>query len=63
MVTLIDVLLQSGDVSFSYSFLQYSGNVDEMFHIYTGTALGRGRVASPMLGRLCPRVKPSVLIL
>ena len=32
-------------------------------HIFTATALGRGRVASPTLGRLYPRGKPPVLML
>ena len=31
------------------------GDVHARVHIYTATALGRGRVASPMLGRLYPR--------
>ena len=31
------------------------GDVDARVHIYTVTALGRGRVASPTLGRLTPR--------
>ena len=31
-------------------------------YVYTATALGRGRVASPTLNRLYPRGKPSVLI-
>ena len=34
------------------------GDVDARVHIFTDTALGRGRVASPTLGRLYPRGKP-----
>ena len=30
------------------------GDVGAMVHIYTATALGKGRVASPKLGRLYP---------
>ena len=30
------------------------GDVDVSVHIFTATALGRGRVASPTLGRLYP---------
>ena len=30
------------------------GDVDARVHIFTATALGRGRVASPTLGRLYP---------
>ena len=30
------------------------GDMDTRVHIYTATALGRGRVASPMLGHLYP---------
>ena len=37
--------------------------MDVRVHIYTAMALGRDRVASPMLGRLYPRGKPPVLIL
>ena len=39
------------------------GNVDARVHIYTATALGKGRVASPTLSCLFPRERPSVLIL
>ena len=38
------------------------GDVDAMVHIFAATALGRGRVTSPSLGRLHPRKAP-VLIL
>ena len=31
------------------------GDVDARVHIFTATALGRGRVASPTLGHLYPR--------
>ena len=34
------------------------GDMDTRVHIYTATALGRGRMASPMLGRLYSRGKP-----
>ena len=34
-------------------------DVDVRAHIYTATALGRGRVTSPKLGRLYTRGKPS----
>ena len=34
------------------------GDVDARVHIYTATPLGRGRVASPMLGHLYPWRKP-----
>ena len=30
------------------------GNVDALVHKFTATALGKGRVASPTLGRLYP---------
>ena len=43
--------------------LQATGDVDARVHIFTATALGRGRVASPTLGLLYPRGKPLVLIL
>ena len=33
----------------------HGGGVDARVHIYTATALGGGRVASPKLGRLYPR--------
>ena len=36
---------------------------DARVHIYTATALGRGRVASPMLGHLYPQGNSPVLIL
>ena len=39
------------------------GDVDARVHIFTATALGRGRVASPKLGSLYPGGKPPVLIL
>ena len=38
-------------------------DVDARVHIYTATAQGRGRVASPTFGRLYPRGKPPVFIL
>ena len=38
------------------------GDVDARVHTFTATALERGRVASPTLGRLYPRGKPPVLI-
>ena len=38
------------------------GDVDARVHIYTATAIGRGRVASPSLDRLYPGKKPPVLI-
>ena len=34
------------------------GDVDARVHIYTATALGRGRVANPMLGHLYSQGKP-----
>ena len=34
------------------------GDMDARVHILTATALGRGRVASPTLGRLYPRESP-----
>ena len=34
------------------------GDVDARVHIFTAMALGRGRVASPMLGRLYPGKAP-----
>ena len=37
--------------------------MDARVHIFTATALGRGRVASPPLCRLYPRWKPLLLIL
>ena len=37
-------------------------NVDAGVNVYIATVLGRGRVASPTLGRLCPRGKPQVII-
>ena len=40
-----------------------TGDVDARVYIFTATALGSGRVASPTLGRLYPRGKPPVLIL
>ena len=40
----------------------HEGDVDARVHIFTATALGRGRVASPTLGRLYPQAKPPVLI-
>ena len=33
------------------------GDVDARDHIFTAMALGRGRMSSPMLGRLYPRGK------
>ena len=39
------------------------GRCGSKIHLHTATALGRGRVASPMLGLLYPWVKPPVLIL
>ena len=38
------------------------GDVDARVHIYTATALGRGRVASPTLGHLYPRGESLLLI-
>ena len=38
------------------------GDVDVRAHIYTAMALGGGRVASLMLGRLYLRGKPPILI-
>ena len=35
-----------------------TGDVDARIHIFTATALGRGRVANPTLGRLYPRESP-----
>ena len=35
-----------------------TGDVDARVHIFTATALGRGRVASPTLGRLYPVESP-----
>ena len=40
-----------------------TGDVEAKVHIFTATALGRDRVASPMLDRLYPRRNPPVLIL
>ena len=40
-----------------------TGDVHARVHIYTATALGRGIVASPMLGCLYPQGKTLVLIL
>ena len=34
------------------------GDVDARVHIFTATALGRGRVTSPTLGRLYPEESP-----
>ena len=39
------------------------GDVDAKVHIFAATALGRGRMASPTLGRVYSRGKPPVLIL
>ena len=39
------------------------GDVDARDRIFTVSALGRDRVASPTLGRLYPRESPPVLIL
>ena len=38
--------------------LKAHGDVDARVHIFTATALGRGRVASPTLGCLYPRESP-----
>ena len=35
--------------------MKATGDVDARVHIFTATALGRGRVASPTLGPLYPR--------
>ena len=40
-----------------------TGDVAARVHIFTAMALGRGRVASPTLGRVYPRGKPPVLVL
>ena len=40
----------------------HGGGVDARVHISTVTALGRGRVAIPTLGRLHPRRKHPALI-
>ena len=42
-------------VKVKVSPLQATRDMDAKAHIYTARALGRGRVASPMLGRLYPR--------
>ena len=42
--------------------MKAKADVVARFHIYTAIALGRGRVASPMLSHLYPRGKPPVLI-
>ena len=39
------------------------GDVDARIHIYTATALGRGKVTSPTLGRLYPRGEHPLVIL
>ena len=43
--------------------MKVHGDVDARIHIYIAAALGRGWVASPMLGRLYPPGKAPVLIL
>ena len=39
------------------------GDVNAKVHIYTATALGRGRVADPKLGRLYPGESHSLILL
>ena len=43
--------------------MEAHGDVDARVHIFTAMALGRGRMASPTLGRLYPRRNSPVLIL
>ena len=41
----------------------HMGDVDARVHIYIATALKRGRMASPTLGRLYPEKSPGTLFI